>query len=174
MTFRCIAYFLSLCLFALPLASSCGGGEPETIEDYFNAMTAEALRAGEAQCDCYVELGQPSREACIAQIVVNDPASQQCTLDAYALDEAASLAYLKCYLAAAQDLTDCYSSNIVCTDVIGSVAACLDAHNGAFQACPPVPANVVSALMDCQQGPTQRHSSDNQITVHQITVPGEG
>jgi hypothetical protein len=128
------------------LLLACGGG-PD-IDSKLDAIENEQSAQVQIFCDCYVELGIPSREMCVAFFPTPTPQERACAFDAFELDADASVDYLDCVFQAQADYTTCMETDLVCTDDT-SLNACDNVYGAARNACPQLPANVDAALNAC-------------------------
>lgn len=116
-----------------------GGCAESPIDDLFAATDAYVSEA----CECPMELGFESRDACIAEFSTS-PSQRACTRDVFADNEAEAEAAVVCGISAADTLTEC--TRAAACDTTG-IQECLRGFAAAD--CPSVPDAVQSAFDAC-------------------------
>ena len=101
-------------------------------------------------CRCFQILAYSSEEDCVAGAPVLAEAERACVIDAYELNEAASLAYLDCSLDALRDFTLCVNQpSLMCGDYGSVLLDCVDLQNDSLSRCPALSSDVEDALDAC-------------------------
>lgn len=100
-------------------------------------------------CDCWEELGEASRSACLDDQIL--PSQRRCIEDAYLRESAAAQLYLECLVPLIGELNACLDEKLACEDP-GPTAACFDDFDLGLRECVALPNSVQRGLDECYAG----------------------